>query len=151
VRVVPAVLERAVTAGALLIPFAAVLFVVGLGGQAGRLGVAISVLGAAVYAAVTWLVGDRRRLAAEADHAEAAPPAAAIEPLGRTAARALLPLAVAIAVCAVLAQLDALVFGLLLTGGYGGSVALAGLTLLRAERRAAGRLVRAPDGGLLRF
>jgi hypothetical protein len=151
VRVVPAVLERAVTAGALLIPFAAVLFMVGLEGDAGRLGVTIALLGAAVYALVTWLLGDRRRLTTEAGHAEVAPTDAAIEPLGRTAARALVPLAVVVAVCVALALLDALLFGLLLTGGYGGSVALGGLTLRRAERRDAGRLVRAPDGRLLRF
>lgn len=150
-QVVPVVLERAVTAGALLIPFAVVLYVIGLDGQAGRVGVAIALLGAAVYAAVTWLLGDRRRLAREADLAGPAPPAASIEPLGRTAARALLPLAVATAVCAGLALLNALLIGLLLTGGYGASVALAGLTLQRAERREAGRLVRAPDGALLRF
>lgn len=152
-RVYPAVLERAITAGLLLLPLSGVLLAAGQEGDASLLLVAIALASAVLYGSVVWLIDGRRRLGAELSATPVAPDEAVLEPLGRTALRGLPALVLAVGSGILATRFDALAVVLVVLGGYGLSIALQALTLRRAERREAGRLVRDPDrsGALLRF
>jgi hypothetical protein len=145
-NVVPVVLERWIVAGLLLIPGGALLALVALEGQAGRLTAGIVAISAVLYAAIVSLVlrGDLR---AEVARAQPAGPHARLEPLARTAARALPSVVLAVVVCAAASTVDLVVLGLGVATGLGLAAALTAGQLQLAERRERVRLVR-PSGAL---
>lgn len=153
---VPAVLDRVILAGVLLLPVGGFLAAVALEGDAGLLTVAIVVAAVLVYAAVVWLVGLRGDLARQLGAAEPAPDGAAVEPLGRTAGRALLHATPALLVCLATFAVGFLAAGLAVAGGVGVVAAAVGARLAADERAHGRRLVREPaarpweQGGPLR-
>ena len=154
---IPAVLDRAILAGVLLLPVGGFLAAVALEGDAGLLTVGIVVAAVLVYAAVVWLVGLRGDLARQLETAEPAPEGAGVEPLGRTAGRAVLHAVPALVLCLITAAFGFLVAGLAVAGGVG-VIAAAVAARLAADERARGhRLVREPaerfweQGGPLRI
>lgn len=150
-RVVPVVLRSTILAGALLLPVAGCLAAAALSGSLGvRLG-AVVVPAALLYAVVVWLVA-RRREAAELAAPAAAPGDARMEPLRRTALRgAGVLLAFAVAGYLLAELFDLLAFALVFAAGVGLAEARVAARFARAERRSGGRLVRGPDGALLRY
>lgn len=143
-NLVPVVLERWIIAGLLLIPCGALLSLVALEGQTGRLTSGIVLISAILYAGVVFTVarGDLRAQVAAAAPADAE---AHLEPLGRTAARALPSVVVALVVCAIGSLVDLAVLGVGIATGVGLVAALTALQLQSAERRERTRLVR-PGG-----
>lgn len=141
-NVVPVVLERWIVAGLLLIPAGALLSLVALEGQAGRLTSAIVLISAVLYAGVVFAVM-RRDVRAQVAAAPPADPEAGLEPLGTTAARALPRAAFALVICAIASSADLLILGIGLAAGAGLVAALTALQLQAAERRERTRLVRA--------
>jgi hypothetical protein len=143
VRLVPAVLDRWLMAGLLLLPVLGVLGAAALdAGDAGEITAAIVVLAAVVYAVVAWLAGLRRGLPAQLAELPAAPEEARLEGLGTTAARALAKAGALLIAVSVLAVVKLLVLGLAIAAGTGLVAAAAALHLARWESRNPGRLVR---------
>jgi hypothetical protein len=151
VTVVPVVLERALLAGMLGLPALALLAFTALEGELGRW-VSVIVVGAAlIYVAVTWLLGMRGTLRAQAAAATPAAADATVEPFGRTALRAGVKAVVVIVLAGLLAVLFPLGATVVVTG-FAILTALGAHALHRFERRAGHRLVRvAGEPGLRRF
>lgn len=149
--VVPAVLDRAILAGLLLLPLAAVLASLALDGDAGLLVGGVVLVGAVLYAAVTWWAGARADLARRLSGMEVAPEEARMEALGRTAARNALKTLPLYAVAVLATFVDAVVVVLAVGAGVGLVAALTAAALARAESAGNGRIVRDGEGTLLRF
>lgn len=141
---VPAVLDRWILAGLLLLPVGGVLGTVALEGDAGVLTALVVVAAAGLYAAVAWLAGLRRELPAQLTAVHPAPTGARLEPLARTAGRAALKAAALLAVAAAATAVHLLAVGLALAGGFGALAALTAARLQAWEARNPGRLVHEP-------
>lgn len=130
-------------AGLLVLPVLGILGAVALEGQAGRITAAVVALAALVYAVVAWVAGLRRGLPAQLASLPPAAPAARVEGLGTTAARALAKAGALLIVASLLALVKLLVVGLAIVAGTGLVAAFTALRLNRWESRNEGRLVRA--------
>ncbi len=144
-NLVPAVLERSILAGLLLLPVAGVLGFVALEGDAGLLTSGIVLAAAVIYAAVVWVAGARRELPAQLADPKPAPTDARVESLARTAGRAGLKALALFALAAVTSVVGLLVIGLAVAGGLGLVAALTAVRLRAWEARNQGRLVREPS------
>lgn len=150
-RVVPAVLDRTILAGLLLLPLVGVLASVALAGRAGLLVAGVVAGGAVLYAGVTWFAGARVELARRLADMEVAPEDARIEALGRTAGRNLLKTLPLYAVAVLATFVDALVAVLAVGAGLGLVAVLTAVVINRAEAAGGGRIVRDGEGALRRF